>query len=317
MNAKKVNWLFTSIIGLNILVIIWAACKPEGLSIGMMPALLLSQAMIFGPAILFLLFTKTKPVDLIQMASPKWSVSLLTILFTFLIMPLITAVNAFSMLFVENEVNNMQALFLETPAWLLLLIVGVVGPFSEEVVFRGVIYHGYRRSGRFVAAMLLSSILFGIMHLNFNQMSYAILVGIIGVLLVEGTGNIFYSILFHVTINVTNVTQMLLQSPETAAMDGAQTQEMIESLMHMPYREAMSVVVSVYSVIACVTTALAGCLYYYMLKKERRTEHVRLMFVSGNKNTVREPNRRIWSWPLVISMALCLLYMISEAALIK
>ena len=191
MNAKKTNWLFTSIIALNVLVVILAAVSPDGLSLGVIPALLLSQLMIFGPAVLFLLFTRTKPSDLIQMAKPKWSLSLLVVLITFLIMPLITAVNALSMLFVENEVTNMQALFLEAPGWLLLLVVGFVGPFSEEAVFRGVIYHGYRRSGRLVAAMILSSVLFGLMHLNFNQMSYAIVVGVIGVLLIEGTGSIF------------------------------------------------------------------------------------------------------------------------------
>ncbi len=317
MNAKKTNWLFTLIIALNALVVILAAVYPGGLSMGVIPALLVSQLMIFGPAALFMLFTKTKPSDFIQMAKPKWSISLLVVLITFLIMPLITAVNAFSMLFVENEVTNMQSLFLEAPAWLLLLIVGVVGPFSEEVVFRGVIYHGYRRSGRFVAAMLLSSVLFGLMHLNFNQMSYAIVVGVVGVLLIEGTGSIFYSILFHATINTSNVIMMLLQDPGSASMDAAQTQEMVESLMQMPYREAMCVVISVYAVIACVTTAMAGCLYYFVLKKERRAEHVRLLFVKEGRNAVREQNQRIWSWPLIVSMGLCLIYMIAEIVMIK
>nr|MBQ8252245.1 CPBP family intramembrane metalloprotease [Lachnospiraceae bacterium] len=317
MNSKKVNWLFTSIIILNVLVIILAALYPEGISIGMLPALLVSQAMIFVPAALFLVFTKTKPSDLIQMAKPKWSLSLLVVLITFMIMPLITAVNALSMLFVENEVTNMQALFLEVPWWLLILVVGFVGPFSEEAVFRGVIYHGYRRSGRFVAAMLMSSVLFGLMHLNFNQMSYAIVVGIVGVLLIEGTGSIFYSILFHATINTSNVLMMLSQDPATSSMDAAQTQEMVESLMKMPYREAMCVVCAVYILIACVTTSIAGCLYYLILKKEGRTEHVRLLFAKEGKSAVREQNQKIWSWPLVISMVLCLIYMIAEIALIK
>ena len=317
MNAKKTNWLFTSIIALNVLVVILAAVSPDGLSLGVIPALLLSQLMIFGPAVLFLLFTRTKPSDLIQMAKPKWSLSLLVVLITFLIMPLITAVNALSMLFVENEVTNMQALFLEAPGWLLLLVVGFVGPFSEEAVFRGVIYHGYRRSGRLVAAMILSSVLFGLMHLNFNQMSYAIVVGVIGVLLIEGTGSIFYSILFHATINTSNVIMMLLQDPESASMDAAKTREMVESLMHMPYREAMSVVCAVYIVIACVTTSLAGCLYYFILKKEGRAEHVCLLFAKEGRSAVCEKNQRIWSWPLLISIALCLVYMVAEIALIK
>lgn len=317
MNAKRVNWLFASIILLNVLVVIVAAAMSEPLEIGMMFSLLLSQALIFVPALLFQVGTRTKPGNLIAMGRPKWSTSLLVILITLLCMPLIATVNAFSMLFVENEVTNMQPLLQGVPVWQLLLMIGIIGPLNEEFVFRGVIYHGYRKSGRMVAAMLMSAVLFGLMHLNFNQMSYAVLVGIIGVLLIEGTGSIFYSMLFHVCINVTNVIQLLLQDAETAAMDARQTGQMVETVMHMPYKQALCVLIAVYAVISCFTTAAAGCLFYKILKNEGRVEHVRLMFSREGRMKVRDAEHGLLSLPLVFSTLVCLLYMIADIVWMK
>lgn len=314
MNAKKTNWLFTVIILINMVTVFCVVFLAERVNIklGTIPALLLSQAMLFVPAILFMLGTKTRARDLIAMGKPKWITSLLVIAFTFFCMPLIVTTNAFSMLFVENEVNNLQPLLQGVPWWQLVLMIGIIGPVSEEFVFRGVIYHGYRRSGRLVTAMLLSAFLFGLMHMNFNQMSYAFLVGIIGVLLIEGTGSIFYPVLFHVCINVSNVVQILLQDPEQMAMDAQQTQQMIEATMNMPYKQAMCFVVAIYAFISCFTTAIAACLYYVIIKREGRTKHFLLFFSRKAAVEVTEEGRKIWTWPLIFSVVVCLAFMVAD-----
>lgn len=316
MNARKVNWLFLSVILFEAAIVVLLILAGDGISLGVVSSLLLNQLIILLPSLLFLLFTRTRPGDLIAHGRPKLSVSLLVIVFTFLCMPLITTVNVFTQLFVENEASNLMQTLAGVPGWLILLVVGVVGPISEEFVFRGVIYHGYRRSGRLIGAMLLSALLFGLMHLNFNQMSYAILVGVIAVLLVEGTGSIFYSMLFHICINFTNAVQMLW-SPETASMTAEQREAMIETTMNMPYMQALCVMISVYAVISCITTALAGCLYYLILKKEGRTEHVRLFLRVKGENGVKPHNQKLCSVPLIISVILCLAYMIADVVLMK
>lgn len=314
MNAKKTNWLFTVIILINIIVVFGISLLAEytDISLGTIPALLLSQAMLFVPAILFLLGTRTRLQDLIAMERPKWITSFLVIAFTYFCMPLVVTVNAFSMLFVENEVNNLQPLLQGVPWWQLVLMIGIIGPVSEELVFRGVIYHGYRRSGRLVTAMLLSAFLFGLMHLNFNQMSYAFLVGIIGVLLIEGTGSIFYPILFHVCINVTNVIQILMQDPEQASMNAQQTEQMIETMMNMPYKQAMCFVVAIYAIISCFTTAIAACLYYVIIKREGRTQHFLLFFSRKGGMEVAGEGCKILTWPLICSVVFCLIFMVVD-----
>lgn len=307
MNPKKVNWLFltTLLVEAAVMVLMYLC---SDISLGIMESLLLSQLIVLVPTVLFLFGTKTNPFRLIAHNRPKFTTALLVVVFTFLCMPAIIAVNAFSMLFVENEVAGLQNYMLSVPGWQILLVVGIIGPISEEFVFRGVIYHGYKTSHRFVGSMLLSALLFGLTHLNFNQMSYAVLVGIVSVLLLEGSGSIFYSMLFHICINTINVVQMLVQKAQGTIMSQKESMAYIEQTMQMPYKQALAVSVSVYAVIAAGAAALAGCLLYLIVKKENRVQHMQQL-LHGNTG---EKKMKLISAPLVISVVLCLLYMTAD-----
>ncbi len=307
MNPKKVNWLFLTTLLVEAAVMAFMYLCSD-ISLGIIESLLLSQLIVLVPTVLFLLGTRTDPGRLIAHNRPKFTTTLLVVVFTFLCMPAIIAVNAFSMLFVDNEVAGLQSYMLSVPWWQILLMVGIIGPVSEEFVFRGVIYHGYKTSQRFVGSMLLSALLFGLTHLNFNQMSYAVLVGIVSVLLLEGSGSIFYSMLFHICINTTNVVQMLVQKAQGTIMSQEESMAYIEQTMHMPYKQALAVSVSVYAVIAAGAAALAGCLLYLIVKKENRVQHMQQL-LHGNTG---EKRTKLISVPLVISVVLCLLYMTAD-----
>lgn len=307
MNPKKVNWLFLTTLLVEAAVMAFMYLCSD-ISLGIIESLLLSQLIVLVPTVLFLFGTKTDPGRLIAHNRPKFTTALLVVVFTFLCMPAIIAVNAFSMLFVDNEVAGLQSYMLSVPWWQILLMVGIIGPVSEEFVFRGVIYHGYKTSQRFVGSMLLSALLFGLTHLNFNQMSYAVLVGIVSVLLLEGSGSIFYSMLFHICINTTNVVQMLVQKAQGTIMSQEESMAYIERTMQMPYKQALAVSVSVYAVIAAGATALAGCLLYLIVKKENRVQHMQQL-LHGNTG---EKRTKLISVPLVISVVLCLLYMTAD-----
>lgn len=307
MNPKKVNWLFLTTLLVEAAVMAFMYLCSD-ISLGIIESLLLSQLIVLVPAVLFLFGTRTDPGRLIAHNRPKFTTTLLVVVFTFLCMPAIIAVNAFSMLFVDNEVAGLQSYMLSVPWWQILLMVGIIGPVSEEFVFRGVIYHGYKTSQRFVGSMLLSALLFGLTHLNFNQMSYAVLVGIVSVLLLEGSGSIFYSMLFHICINTTNVVQMLVQKAQGTIMSQEESMAYIERTMQMPYKQALAVSVSVYAVIAAGAAALAGCLLYLIVKKENRVQHMQQLLY-GNTG---EKRTKLISVPLVISVVLCLLYMTAD-----
>lgn len=285
----------------------------DRIQIGIIGSLVYSQLIVLIPAVLFLVCSREKMTDLITFTRPKVSTSLLVIVLTYLCMPLIVTVNAISMLFVDNEVTALSGLLSEVPAWQVLLMVGILGPICEEFVFRGVLYHGFRKSGSIISAMLWSAFLFGLMHMNFNQMSYAIVVGVIGTFLVEGCGSIFYSILLHVCINMTNALQMVFMDIN-AQMDGMTSEQFVEQTMQMPYEQALCIMISIMAVIATVTTTLAVCLFWAIIRKENRTEHMRMIF---HLQSGQEQKNRLVSVPLVLGTVLCLGYMILDVCLIE
>lgn len=310
MNVKKVNWTFLSIILFNAAALVVIAIFSSKINMTMIPALLVSQGIVLAPVLLSLLVTRTKLKGFIPCKKIKISSALLIIAITYLCMPLIMVVNAISMLFVENEANNMMAGFEGISPLLVILIVGILGPMNEEFVFRGVIYHGYRSSGRIIGAAVLSSVLFGMMHLNFNQMAYAIVVGIIGVLLIECTGSILSSMIFHATINTSNVIVAYVGG--TIGKDSAEIQAATEAMSNLTYKEALCISIAVYMVVAIIALAIAGCLMYVIVRNEKRIEQMKAL---GEICRVKS-KEKLFSVPLWIAMVLCVAYMIFKEIMV-
>lgn len=304
MNAKKANWTFLAIILFNAAAMVILAIFAGKIKLSMIPALLVSQGIVLVPVLLSLIVTRTRLKGFIPCKKIKFTSVLMIIAVTYLSMPLISVTNLISMLFVENEANNLMAGFEGISPFLLVLIVGILGPMNEEFIFRGVLYHGYRQSGRIIGAVVLSSVLFGMMHLNFNQMAYAIVVGIIGVLLIECTGSIFASMIFHATINTTSMLAAFAQG--AIGKDSADIQNATEAMSNLTYKETLCIGISVYMVIALIATALAGCLLYVIARNEKRTAHMEAL---GEICKIKK-KEKLFSVPLWIAMGLCMAYMI-------
>ncbi len=94
---------------------------------------------------------------------------------------------------------------LKTPGLLRILYVAFLAPIAEEMIFR----YGLLRLGErflpFFLANLIQAVLFGFYHGNPVQIVYASLLGLLFGFLVRKTGNVWYVILLHVTINVTGL----------------------------------------------------------------------------------------------------------------
>ncbi len=77
-----------------------------------------------------------------------------------------------------------------------LLIFAVLPALLEEMVFRGFVLIGLRPLGD-GAAIVLSALLFGLMHTNLLQLPFAFLLGLMMGWLVIRTGNIWVSVTIH------------------------------------------------------------------------------------------------------------------------
>ena len=91
------------------------------------------------------------------------------------------------------------------PAFIVYYIeLAVLAPICEELIFRGIILQNLRKFGNFFA-VLVSSLLFGVLHGNLEQTPFAFVVGIICGIVVIETGSIFASMLIHCIVNSSSI----------------------------------------------------------------------------------------------------------------
>lgn len=307
MNSKKVNWMYLTSVLIQIAVVAGLTLYVYNIGPVNLPIwlnLLLSQGMILIPTLLFLAFSREKWNDILGFHKIKISSALMIILFTYLMMPITTVINAISLLFVDNAVAGMSGSITQMPIAATALMMGFIGPVSEEVVCRGFVLNGYKRSGNTFRAILFSALLFGLMHMNFNQAAYAVFLGIVMAVLVEATGSIWSSILFHVTTNLNSVVLMYISRNMVGDtyMEGAQ--ELVDET------EMLFATIGIYSVIAMVTTAIAVCVLIWVAKNEKKELHLQEIWRSRKEN-----KGQMVSIPLLLGIVLSIAYMVLDVIL--
>lgn len=127
-----------------------------------------------------------------------------TVLFAFLIIlcsyPIVALLNLISMFFVENAVAGTAVELYNHGFIVSMLVMALCPAIGEEFLMRGVIYRSYRKKSP-VLALILSAVIFGLLHMNFNQMPYAIYLGVIMVLMMEASDSIVTPMLMHFFMN--------------------------------------------------------------------------------------------------------------------
>ena len=302
MNSKKANRLFLSVVLLHFVLIAILIAGSQFFSLDIIGNLLASQMVILAPALIVILFGKEK-IKLCDLGFCKIKIStaFLVVVYTLLCMPLVTVVNAIRMLFVDNTVAALSSDILAVPFPMALFMIAIFGPFSEEFVFRGIIFNSYRKDGNALGAILLSALVFGFMHMNLNQAAYAFVIGIALAFVMIATGSIWSSVIMHFIINAQSVCLMyiteFLMPGSMAAESAAITND--ELLM----------TIGVYSIIAAVTIVLAICLLIFIAEREGHKEELKKLLVKP-ENT----KRRITP-ALIVALIIAFLYMILEVVL--
>ena len=279
---KKVNNLFFIVLLVNfgvsmLLSVLFLRCD-----INIYVELILSQCTILIPAFIFLLVNKCELSDWVPIKKIKFTTVLYIVLFMVLFSPLITLFNLISQLFTTNEVAQLSVELMDMPMIASVLFIGFVGPFCEEFVFRGVIFHGLKKSGRVLGAAIITGVFFGLLHLNINQMFYAIPMGIAFSLLVEATGSILGSFTAHATINTWNSilaigTVKILKFLGMEDMFSQSAQETVTN-------DILFKAIGAYAVVAVFSTALAVVVYIAICRNEGNYDKVKNIFVK-NKAT--------------------------------
>lgn len=83
-----------------------------------------------------------------------------------------------------------------------MIAVAIMPALIEEVLFRGIIYRGISDKK---IAIFISAITFALLHMNFNQMCYAFVMGLFFAVVIYITDNLTVSIALHMLFNAFTV----------------------------------------------------------------------------------------------------------------
>ncbi|MGN0169893.1 MAG: lysostaphin resistance A-like protein [Lachnospiraceae bacterium] len=107
-----------------------------------------------------------------------------------------------------------------TIGYIIMLLYGIfVAPIHEELLNRGVTLHYAAKALPFWAANLLQATLFGLLHMNLVQGSYAFIVGLVLGYIYKTSGNLKVAVLFHMLFNLFGslISLMPLSTDEPSA----------------------------------------------------------------------------------------------------
>jgi len=246
------------------------------------------QILIGFSLLVYLVVTKTNPIKVFRSRRIGILDILLVALLMILMLPMVYFINYLSMFFTENTTAATVGGMVDNPYLLNLLMLAVTPAVVEELVCRGVLFHAYKKKS-LLAAVLLTAFIFGLLHMNLNQMLYAGVIGIVFAVAVEATGSIYSSMIMHFIMNSVAVTALaLLKFMKNL---GLYPEEMFEAEMQQAQAGAelaMSPVVTVVLVLVAfmvvvASTALAVGVIILLAKRSGRTENLKTMFKKRNK----------------------------------
>ena len=297
-NVTKTNVLFTATVLVYIILMYSMALIPAG-KLSMNMALVIPEVIMLIPALIYVLVLKPNTVDDVNMSVVSPVTTILTVILTFLIMPLVMFINGVTSLFAENNVNTvLDELVNSNPLWLNLVLIALLPAVVEEFLFRGLILNGYKKRNPMVA-IILSAVLFGLMHMNLNQFSYAFAIGIIFGLMAYATGSLLPSIMSHFIINGTSVVITHVTVNNAMEVAGVEP-KMIDYI----YAYAGM------GILAIVGLAIGYFVFKGICNKNRGFENVKRIFSKSHRSTFVEAEGKFFDGYLLLGVGVCLIHII-------
>lgn len=266
---------------------------------------IISTFVLALPAIIYLIINKINIIEHIRIKKVGIANIVLLILFSYLIMPLLSLLNLISMLFVENHISNTVSNMLsDKPLIVGLLTFALLPAIFEEGVYRGFFYNEYSKTN-ILKAMLLSGLMFGLLHMNFNQMLYAIVMGIIFVLIVEATDSIISSIIIHFIINAHSVVITYLMPYLQKFLNTIYGEQASRDMLNAETITRQDILTSLMAVAfsAIVATTLAIITFITIAKNCDRYNHIKNIF---NLKDINLKNKEgLLDLALIIGLLVC------------
>lgn len=270
-------------------------------------SIVVTQLLIAIPAFIYMLCWKENPFRFMRFRKFHIGSFFLVPVFMFCLLPVMGLLNAISMLFSTNVIGGEISDITGGSLWIGLLCVALLPAFVEECTFRGAIYHSLR-GARPVRAIILSGLMFGAMHMNFNQFVYATVLGIVMGFLLEATGSIVSTMLLHFCFNANSVILMWLLPKMYELLEkmapGEYEQAMNTAMNYSP-KEVLSMIVLLIPM-AAIGGGLAFLLYYCIARLNKRWYYICFLFSKSTKDQRDSyPKPKVVTVCAIIGFAIC------------
>ncbi|WP_437191653.1 ABC transporter permease subunit/CPBP intramembrane protease [Planctomicrobium sp. SH527] len=153
----------------------------------------------------------------------------------------------------------------QVPLWLTFSAFAIAPAICEELAFRGFILSGLQHSGRRWLPIMLSALLFGVIHMIPKQQFNAALLGVVIGLLAARSGSLLPGVLFHLIFNGNQVLAMRLkpESLESGIWPWLVYTKGSGAEFEMSFTTGTLIVCGVVS----------ATLLYWLVRQDRRTDH--------------------------------------------
>lgn len=101
-----------------------------------------------------------------------------------------------------NRFQEIEALMKQEPYFLIFLSVVTLGPIVEELIFRGLIFKEAEKIKNGWFPVIVSAVLFGIFHLEFVQIVYTIIMGLVFGVIYQMTRSLVLVCYLHILNNL-------------------------------------------------------------------------------------------------------------------
>lgn len=117
---------------------------------------------------------------------------------------------------VDTQGQEIMKMFaeLDSPVWFFIVVV-IVAPFVEEVFFRGFLFQGLRQRFGWVTAMLVSSAIFAIAHLDLVVLIPTFILGNLLAYVYHRSNSVWPGVILHFLVNGFSscVAYLVIQNP--------------------------------------------------------------------------------------------------------
>lgn len=317
--VTKTNVMFTSIILVYIIMIFTLRLVPARINYNVL--LVLPEVIILLSALVVCFLLKIESLKEAEFRAVSFGTCAKSFLLAFLCIPLISVINLISSLINGNATNATMLKMQQNPMWLSIILIALIPAVIEEFVFRGLIFGNYKKRNPW-KGVLLSSLLFGLMHLNINQFSYAFVLGIVLALLNYATGSLIPNIILHFTINANSVVLSYLladfENNDEAvkeAVSNINTAEAANQLAGTGFMTYLVAVVMLIFIIVSATT-LAVLLFVSICKGNRGIKSVTAIFKKDMRTCYADEGKYFDGY-LILGICICMVFILYFDIIVK